>query len=189
MFFSCRMNVLCFINPDLWSLTFIYLFTYLLIYYFFNTMKIAFILVCIHISTFSGPEQSGARSSEPAGQAHRSANVVTQSSSRSLPRSNSETWVCRVRVSCSSHQRWFLSSYICILVLIRQLVSPNPNFLILSLSPFFCFSSPAPYQHPQIVSHSVDSLLGLCILLHSCWGTYMWHMLHIWRLLPKQQNW
>lgn len=48
------------------------------------TQQIAFISVCIHISTFSGPEQSGEHGNEPGGQAHRK--LVTQSSSRPLPR-------------------------------------------------------------------------------------------------------
>lgn len=34
------------------------------------TQQIAFISVCIHISTFSGPEQSGEHGNEPGGQAH-----------------------------------------------------------------------------------------------------------------------
>lgn len=55
----------------------------------FATQRIAFISVCIHISTFSGPEQSGEHGNEPGARPtdlQTSANVVTQSSSGSLPR-------------------------------------------------------------------------------------------------------
>lgn len=55
----------------------------------FATTQITFISVCIHISTFSGPEQSGERGNEPGARPtdlQTSANVVTQSSSGSLPR-------------------------------------------------------------------------------------------------------
>ena len=49
------------------------------------TQRIAFISVCIHISTFSGPEQSGERGSEPGGQAHGSADDLQTWGHRAPP--------------------------------------------------------------------------------------------------------
>lgn len=76
----------------------------------FATPRIAFISVCIHISTFSGPEQSGELVNEPGARPTYLQTICEHGDTELLwvpaqgLRSNTETRVGRVRASCSSCQ-------------------------------------------------------------------------------------
>lgn len=76
----------------------------------FATTQITFISVCIHISKFSGPEQSGELVNEPGARPTYMQMICEQGDTELLwvpaqgLRSNTETRVGRVRTSCSGCQ-------------------------------------------------------------------------------------
>lgn len=76
----------------------------------FSTPRIAFFSVCIHISKFSGPEQSGELVNEPGARPTYLQTICEHGDTELLwvpaegLRNNTETRVCRVRASCSSCQ-------------------------------------------------------------------------------------